>query len=283
MPRDVRFWRNAAIVTVAHLGLLIALARGSRESRSANSASIVWMNSGATELPASNSSSSATEQDATPQRSPTPAEADESPVPTATQSEIQLPSPRPVATPTLKPSVTPRPTPKSSPKPTAKPTPKPTASARTTPKPSPKTPATPAEKKNDKPKEEAKVSVTKRPSDSAADSTGDKPGADGTTGARNAEFAWYGAMLHDRFHREWDQPKTVVATGTKMSAVVKIRIEKDGRVSRFTIVKPSGNVAVDESVAAVEKRVTRVDALPNGLTKGSYYEVQIIFELNPEQ
>jgi TonB family protein len=90
-------------------------------------------------------------------------------------------------------------------------------------------------------------------------------------------------MLHDRFHREWDQPKTVVATGTKMSAVVKIRIEKDGRVSRFTIVKPSGNVAVDESVAAVEKRVTRVDALPNGLTTGGYYEVQIIFELNPEQ
>ncbi|MEY2483462.1 MAG: hypothetical protein QOK24_1990 [Verrucomicrobiota bacterium] len=283
MPRDVRFWRNAAIVTVAHLGLLMALARGSRESRSANSSSIVWMNAGATEIPASNSSASATEQDATPQRSPTPAEADESPVPTAPRSEIQLPSPTPVATPTQKPSVTPRPTPKSSPKPTAKPTPKPTASAKTTPKPSPKKSATPAEKKNDKPKEEAKVSVTKRPSDSAADSTAEKPGADGTTGDRNSEFAWYGAMLHDRFHREWDQPKTVVATGTKMSAVVKIRIEKDGGVSRFTIVKPSGNVAVDESVAAVEKRVTRVDALPNGLTKGSYYEVQIIFELNPEQ
>jgi TonB family protein len=283
MPRDVRFWRNAAIVTVAHLGLLIALARGSRESRSANSSSIVWMNAGATESPASNFSASATEQDATPQRSPTPAKADESPVPTAPRSEIQLPSPTPVARPTLKPSVTPRPTPKSSPKPTAKPTPKPTASARTTPKPSPKKPATPAEKKNDKPKDEANVSVTKRPSDSASDSTADKPGADGTTGARNAEFAWYGTMLHDRFHREWDQPKTVVATGTKMSAVVKIRIEKDGRVSRFTIVKPSGNVAVDESVAAVEKRVTRVDALPNGLTPGGYYEVQIIFELNPEQ
>ncbi|MEY2519197.1 MAG: hypothetical protein QOF24_956 [Verrucomicrobiota bacterium] len=279
MPRDVRFWRNAVIVTVAHLGLLIALARGSRESRSANSSSIVWMNTGATELPASNSSSSATEQDAPPQRSPTPAEADESPVPTAPRSEIQLPLPTPVATPTLRPSVTPRPTPKSSPKPTAKPT----ASAKTTPKPSPKKSATAAEKKNDKPKDEAKVSVTKGPSDSAADSTADKRGADGNTGARSAEFAWYGAMLHDRFHREWDQPKTVVATGTKMSAVVKIRIEKDGRVSRFTIVKPSGNVAVDESVAAVEKRVTRVDALPNGLTKASYYEVQIIFELNPEQ
>lgn len=284
MPRDVRFWRNAAIVTVAHLGLLIALARGSRESRSANSASIVWMNAAATESAPSRSSSSAAEPEATPQPSPVaspPVEEKVTPPRNATTSEIQLPSPTPITTPAPKPSVTPRPTPKSSPKPTAKPTP--TASARTTPKPSPKKPATPAEKKNDKPKDEANVSVTKRPSDSASDSTADKPGADGTTGGRNAEFAWYGTMLHDRFHREWDQPKTVVATGTKMSAVVKIRIEKDGRVSRFTIVKPSGNVAVDESVAAVEKRVTRVDALPNGLTTGGYYEVQIIFELNPEQ
>lgn len=125
--------------------------------------------------------------------------------------------------------------------------------------------------------------MSKKPSDGASNPASDTPGANQTDGARNSEFAWYGAMLHDRFHREWDQPKTVVATGTKMSATVKIRIEKDGRVSRFTIVKPSGNVAVDESVAAVEKRVTHVDALPAGLTKGVYYEVQIIFELNPEQ
>ena len=125
--------------------------------------------------------------------------------------------------------------------------------------------------------------MTKKPSDSASNSASDKAGADRTDGARSSEFAWYGSMLHDRFHKEWDQPKTVVATGTKMSATVKIRIEKDGRVSKFTIVKPSGNVAVDESVAAVEKRVTHVDALPDGLTKGGYYEVQIIFELNPEQ
>ena len=130
---------------------------------------------------------------------------------------------------------------------------------------------------------DAKISVTKKPSDSTSNPASDKAGADRTDGARSSEFAWYGTMLHDRFHKEWDQPKTVVATGTKMSTVVRIRIEKDGRVSKFTIVKPSGNVAVDESVAAVEKRVTHVDALPDGLTKGSYYEVQIIFELNPEQ
>lgn len=283
MPRDVRFWRNAAIVTVAHLVLLIALARGSRESRSANSTSIVWMNAGATESAPSKSSSAAAEQEATPQPASVASprvEEEEAPPPTATRSEIQLPSPTPIATPTPKPSLTPRPTPKGSPKPTAKPTPKPSASAKTTPKPSPKKQATP--KKNEKPTDDAKVSVSKKPSDNASNPASDKAGTDGAQ-ARNSEFAWYGTMLHDRFYKEWDQPKTVVATGTKMSATVRIRIEKDGRVSKFTIVKPSGNVAVDESVAAVEKRVTQVDALPADLTKAGYYEVQIIFELNPEQ
>ena len=89
-------------------------------------------------------------------------------------------------------------------------------------------------------------------------------------------------MLHDRFYGEWVQPTSVVATGAKISALVRIRIEKDGRVSKFEIVKPSGNVVVDESVEAVSRRVTQVDALPKGLG-GEHYDVNINFELNPEQ
>jgi TonB family protein len=89
-------------------------------------------------------------------------------------------------------------------------------------------------------------------------------------------------MLHGRFYSSWIQPTTSVAVGAKMSALVRIRIEKDGRVSNFTIVRPSGNVVVDESVAAVAKRVTQVDPLPKGLG-GAYYEVNINFELNPDQ
>jgi len=89
-------------------------------------------------------------------------------------------------------------------------------------------------------------------------------------------------MLHDRFHKAWDQPKSSVPTGAKMSTIVRIRIEKDGRVSKFTIVKPSGNVVVDESVAAIAQRVTHVDPLPEGLTSKGYYEVKIDFELNAE-
>jgi hypothetical protein len=42
-------------------------------------------------------------------------------------------------------------------------------------------------------------------------------------------------------------------------------------------------VVVDESVAAVAKRVTQVDPLPKGLGGGDFYEVNINFELNPEE
>ncbi len=68
-----------------------------------------------------------------------------------------------------------------------------------------------------------------------------------------------------------------------MSALVQLRIEKDGRVSNFTIVRSSGNVVVDESVAAVAARVARVDPPPAGLVAGGHYDVRIKFELNIEQ
>ena len=90
-------------------------------------------------------------------------------------------------------------------------------------------------------------------------------------------------MLYDRFYSSWVQPTTSVPAGAKMAALVRIRIEKDGRISKFNIVRPSGNVAVDESVSAVANRVTRVDPLPLGLVSGDYYEVKINFELNPTE
>ena len=110
---------------------------------------------------------------------------------------------------------------------------------------------------------------------------------DGTSGPGSgksdaATANYYGNMLHDRFYRAWEQPQTVVASGVKLSAVARIRIEKDGRVSDFKIVKPSGNVLVDESVQAAGKRVTEVDALPASMGSGGHYDVNINFALNSQ-
>jgi len=294
MPRDARFWRNVTIIAVAHIAIIVALVRWNRETRKPNLQSIVWMSGGDMEV-ASPGTPAKAEKAIGPTHPPAadtlrskPEEQDEPPAPTTARSDLQLPTatplPTPVRTPLPQPSMTP--VPKASPKPTAKPTPKATpkkpVGAKVTPKPSPKKKATPAEheKENDEnSKEAAKITPA-----NAKSAEGEKSGSAGPSGpVRASEFSWYGKMLHDRFYSEWIQPRTSVAIGAKMSVLVKIRIEKDGRVSNFTIVRPSGNVVVDESVAAIAKRVTQVDPLPKGVGSGAYYEVNINFELNPDE
>lgn len=286
MPRDVRFWRNVAIIAIAHLVVLLALARAGRHSGTIESPSVVWMNSGAVENVAPNPSPPPAAAE-TPASVPPLPEVANQPAPPA-RSEIELPSPTPLATATPKPKSSPTPslTPKASPKPTARPTPKKTVATSPTPAPSPrkKSPEKKDGKENGK-KDPAKEAPARTPGSSnpAAGNSTEAGTGTGNGSTRSSEFAWYGEMLHDRFHKEWEQPTTIVATGAKTSTLVKIRIEKDGRVSKFTIVRPSGNVVVDESVAAVAPKVTQVDPLPAGLIKGAYYEVQINFELNPEK
>jgi TonB family protein len=275
MARDARFWRNVGLITLAHLAVVLALARGSREVARPNLETVVWMNSAA--------AAAAEPKSTPPPPAPTPREVEqphETPAILA-KSEIQMPSPTPTATATATspPKPSPSPTPKPSPKPTAKPTPKETPKKspepKATPKPSPKKSPDDSEKKSATPKKESSSSSNPSPGKT------ENPGKGSGSGSTQAsEFAWYGTMLHDRFYKAWEQPTSIVATGAKMSTIVKIRIEKDGGVSKFTIVKPSGNIVVDESVSAIAQHVTHVDPLPEGLAKGAYYEVKIDFELN---
>jgi TonB family protein len=286
MPRDARFWRNVTIIAVAHLAVIIALLRWNHETRKASLQSIVWMNTEAAAVSAPAPTATVIEAMPAPEPSLSEPEKPNDPSPEASaQSEIQLPTPTPVPTPTPKPIPTPTPVAKPSVKPTAKPTPKATpkktAEPKATPKPSPKKSATPSDQK--KKSDELPIAQVKV-APAHADAPGDKSGSTETNGApRSSEFSWYGKMLHDRFFSEWIQPTSSVAAGSKMSAVVRIRIEKDGRISKFTIVKPSGNVVVDESIAAVAKRVTQVDPLPRGLGDGGFYEVNINFALSQDQ
>jgi TonB family protein len=258
----------------------------------------------------------------TPEPKVLPNDADEDrPVLTAAKSDIELPaaiptpaassSPKSVPTPLVKvtPKPTSKPSPKPTPKPTSKPKPKPTPKktilAKASPKPSPKAKPTPEESQDEDEQtttESQNKDVAKPPvpaNDGHQDDTtrkklnaeqsgsgkGTSAGAGGHAGGAGGEsqFGWYGSMLHDRFYSEWVQPASVASSKAKTSVLVKIRIEKDGRVSSFETIKPSGNSAVDESVAEIAKRVTQVDPLPSGLGKGDHYDVKINFELNSEQ
>jgi len=290
MPRDARFWRNATIIALAHIAVIIVLVRWSRATEKASLQDIVWMSSEVAAIGSPARTETATEAPPPEVPSSSLAEPQEPSLQTSAKSDIQLatpsPSPTPVATPTPKRIVTPTPVPKASVRPTAKPPakliPKKSAEPKATPKPSPKKSTTPIEQKK-RTDDAKKESVNVAPANAESDD-GHTNGSTETSGAaRSSEFGWYGKMLHDRFYSEWIQPTTSVAVGAKMSALVRIRIERDGRISKFTLTRPSGNVVVDESVAAVAKRVTQVDPLPKGLAGGAYYEVNINFELNPEQ
>jgi outer membrane biosynthesis protein TonB len=295
MSRNPRFWRNLTLIALAHVALIAGLIRWSLAARSAPDAeSLVWL-SGAEDLEPSRSGSSATPpaRISAPSVESEPLKPDETekeqPSLTQAKSEIELP----------KPTLTPKPTPTAPPKPkaTSKPTPKPT------PKPSPKKTvlakasksSAPAKSSLSKSKEEATDSSTEKKKNakatgaktkSSSDSGAGKTGSAGKGGSHSggessaSEFSWYGNMLHDRFYSAWIQPTTTVASGAKISTLVKVRIEKDGRVSKFEIIKPSENVVVNESVAAIAKRVTEVDAPPAGLSNGNHYDVKINFELN---
>jgi outer membrane biosynthesis protein TonB len=287
-----RFWRNVTLITLAHVALIGGLIRWSSAARSEPDAeSLVWL-SGAEDLAAEKSEVGARQY---AKSSNTPIESEplkpdesEKERPSA-KSEIDLPTPepKPTATPVLKttpPKVKARPTPKPAVKPMAKTTvlAKASKSSGRAKSNLPEAKGKQTDAIDEKKKSAKTVSAkTKSSSDKDSGKTGSagKPGSTGA-GSSDSEFGWYGNMLHDRFYSAWIQPTSKVASGTKISTLVKIRIEKDGRVSKFELIKPSQNAVVNESVSVVAKQVTQVDPPPTGLIHGEHYDVRINFELN---
>jgi outer membrane biosynthesis protein TonB len=282
MAKTGRFWRNVVLIALAHVALIAGLIRWSLAARaSSNPESIVWLGGAGDITAGQENDAQPSAKRATPPAEPKLSKADEAEeenrVVTPAKSEIELPLPTPKPTPTAastpKSTATPTPKPKPTPKPIPKPTPKKALVAKASPKPSPKAKPSSA-KANEKSEKNEKSAQTRSGGLQSAVSGG---------GSSASEFGWYGNMLHDRFYSAWIQPTTHVPTGAKISTLVKVRIEKDGHVSKFEIIKPSENAVVNESVAAVAKQVTEVDSPPAGLIKGDHYDVKINFELNTEE
>jgi periplasmic protein TonB len=289
-----RFWINVVLIALAHIVLIAGLIRWSVAAKaSSNPESIVWLggagdlSTGETEKAESSSTKPPTPEPES-SRSEKDETTEEKPAVTNAKSEIELPmatpKPTPSATP-AKPSPTPESREKITPKPIPKPTPRKTVVAKASPRPATKPKPSPA-KANAKSEKKNKITLAKKDSapqsakaqGESADKTGNAGG-----GSSASEFGWYGNMLHDRFYSAWIQPTTKVPSGEKISTLVNVRIEKDGRVSKFEIAKPSGNATVNESVAAVARLISQVDPPPTGLIKGDHYDVKINFELNTEE
>ncbi|MBV9618629.1 MAG: TonB family protein [Verrucomicrobia bacterium] len=315
MPRNLRFWSNVALITAAHVAIIVGLIYWSPKGTEGSSQSIMWLNSGAGDGVVLEKKNPLTKRSSAP-RTETKTESirlpeveDDRPFLASAPSEIQLATPKPSPTAAITPKPTPyvKGAPQPKPKPTAKPTPKPTpkpkeaiAKTKSSPKPKPKheDKEEADEKSATADNEKRKIVIAKNETPppkpaaaekSSATQTGSGKAATAGVGGGHAggsvnesQFGWYGSMLHDRFYSEWVQPTSVATSGGKNSVLVKLRIEKNGRVSSFEIVRSSGNAELDESVKAITGRLTKVEPLPDGLGKGDHYDVKINFELNSE-
>ncbi len=278
MRLNAPFWRNVTVIAVVHVAALIGLLRWAGASKIASAQEITWLNTGSEASATADTPIIEATPTPEPERKPSPPEENQ-PASAPAKSEIQIPAATPHPSPT--PSAVPKPSPNLSPKPIPrkKASPKPSATPE---KKKLRATATPTKEKENAKKLAGKKGEPKKSESKLSQKTGGSGTAARQTGANAspANASWYGNMLHDRFYREWAQPTTVVASGAKLSALAKIRIEKDGRISDFKIVRSSGNVVVDESIEAVGRKVTRVDALPAGIGNGGHYDVNINFALN---
>ncbi len=298
--QESAFRRNFFVVAAIHLGALVAIWFFTHGQPSAPRQDVTWLDGGAlSALAKAEPQQSQLEEKEAPTPAPEPEETPASgpPKEAAPPSEIALPSttpkptPEETPTPTPTPKPSPKPTPKATPKSTPKPSPKPTAKAspKKSTSPKPKSSASPKTAKHSAEDDEKKGTflATKDGDESkqgtAVGTGGGNRGGAGHAGGgdKESDFGWYYSMIHDRFYSRWEQPTSIISSDQKFVATVKIRIEKDGRISNVSLANSSGNVVMDESVMAAAHRVTQIDPLPAGLG-GDSYEVKINFELSQQ-
>src|SRR5437762_12114441 len=242
MSKNPRFWRNVTLIALAHVAVIAGLIRWSLAARSAPDAErLVWLNAGDLESGNSEDNVLSSSKSAMP---PVGSEAlngdeeeKEQPSLTQAKSEIELPKPTPMKTPVAMATVKPEASSKPTPKPTAKSTPKKTLLAKATKSPShaKPSPSKPTRDQTDaRIEKQQSVKTVGAKTKSSADIAG-KTGSAGNVGGHSgggssaSEFGWYGNMLHDRFYSAWVQPTSTAASGAKISTLVKVRIEMDGR------------------------------------------------------
>ena len=265
--------RTFAIVAGVHLGALLVFLVAGKLSAPKKAAEIEWLVGG--ELGGVETAP----EPATPEPEPEPIPEPPPPAP----SELAIPQ----ATP---PPATPKPA-----------TPKPATPKPATPAATPKKPATPkASPAANKPKA---TPGANKPAEKKADGpVGSKPVNSGTAGGPAAgpgkgqgntgrgpgagpasDFGGYFSQLRDRYYAVWNQPTSLDRAGGDLIATLRIKVQRDGTVLAYEIVKSSGNSVMDGSVLAAAEQVKKIDALPAGLGKEDTVDIPINFKLDQGQ
>lgn len=95
---------------------------------------------------------------------------------------------------------------------------------------------------------------------------------------RGDPLAGYLAIVRQTMHEAWTQPSELTAAAGHRP-VVRIRVQRDGRITARALVTPSGNARMDASVMAAAERVDRLPPLP-AAHAGAYRDIDIGFEIS---
>ncbi|MBU0678142.1 MAG: TonB C-terminal domain-containing protein [Verrucomicrobia bacterium] len=89
--------------------------------------------------------------------------------------------------------------------------------------------------------------------------------------------AWYFKLVRKTMYDAWRQPSSL-ASSQGLKAVISIRVNRDGSISRRELVGSSGNVTMDDSVVEAVYSVKKLKPLPNEF-RGKYKDITIEFEV----
>ncbi len=93
-------------------------------------------------------------------------------------------------------------------------------------------------------------------------------------------FGWYFALVRQTLYDAWIQPSGISSAAGR-TALVTIRVERDGTISRRQLVKSSGDARMDDSVLQAVNSVKKIRPLPDQY-RGAYRDITVEFELtNP--
>jgi len=106
---------------------------------------------------------------------------------------------------------------------------------------------------------------------------GSGSGSGGGGGGSDSPVAWYYAMVKQIMYEAWQQPSGLANAGNP-TASVTIRVKRDGTISDWQMLRPSGNALMDDSVKRAVQAVKRLKPLPPQFI-GPSQDITIQFEL----
>lgn len=278
------FGRNLILVFALHLAFLGGVWFAGKWGRKP-AETILWMDGGG--IPGAPAASASE-----PPAPEPPAEPIKPPAPEVKAPEQPSDFPTQKATPTPTPKPTPKPTPTPTPKP-ATPAPKP--EVKTTPKPTPKAPVQVAKLATPKPtapkpehtREGAtgsgEANTNARTGTGNATSAGTKGGPGAAGGVSQSMLAAYGDVVGSKFKAVGAPRKPVSVEGNnrEFSAILHVKIARDGTVLSTSLQTPCGNQLVDDWIRATIPDFKQVPPPPAELVRDGPFEasMQVIYEL----